>query len=66
MEKIVYRFEGSGETYRSKDAFPVGGTPHAMVDKRRMSAVLNSETIQMPAGLTREEARAFILANAAK
>jgi len=66
MEKIVYRFDGSGETYRSSDAFPIGGTSHTKVNARRMSAALNSETIQMPAGLSREEMRAYILAHAAK
>lgn len=66
MEKIVYRFDASGETYRSSNAFPIGGTSHAKVNTRRMGAALQSETITMPVGLSREETRAFILAHAAK
>jgi hypothetical protein len=65
MQKdITYRFAGTGEVYRSSGALPVGELPHTKIDVERMKKALASKTIDMPAGLSREEKRAFILAHA--
>ncbi len=66
MSKMVYRFAGSEETYRSTDAFQVGGASHTRVKVQSMTEILESESVRVPAGLSREEVRAFILEHAAK
>lgn len=63
MHKITYKFEGSPDAYVNQDALPVDGSL-ATIKVELMKQALASKTIMMPKGLSREEARAFILAHA--
>ncbi|MFZ3286597.1 MAG: hypothetical protein WA191_07075 [Telluria sp.] len=63
MNDIVYLFAGTGDAYPQSDArTPSESVP--AVNERQMRQVLNSQSVQMPKGLTREQARSFILAHA--
>jgi len=64
MENTTYKFKGVEAQYDSKESSPVGGSVHAKVKIRRMQNVLESPSVQVPSGLTKEELRAFIIAHA--
>lgn len=64
MDNTTYKFKGVDEKYDSKDSSPVGGSAHTRVKVSRMQRVLDSPSVQMPSGLTKEEMRAFIIAHA--
>lgn len=64
MENTKYKFKGVAAQYDAKESSPVGGTAHAKVKAQRMQKVLESPSVQVPSGLTKEELRAFIIAHA--
>jgi hypothetical protein len=65
MNEIVYLFAGAGDAYPLSDA-RTPSEPAPAVNEQRMRQILNSPSVQMPKGLTREQMRSFILAHAGK
>lgn len=63
MNDIVYLFAGTGYAHQQSDA-RTPSEPVPAVNERQMRQVLNSQSVQMPKGLTREQMRSFILAHA--
>ncbi len=61
-KSTTYRFRGSSDIYTEGDSFRVGDAI-GTYDRARMDRALQSEMIEMPQGLTREEKRQFILAH---
>ncbi|MDC8760643.1 hypothetical protein [Janthinobacterium fluminis] len=68
MDNTTYTFKGVDkgvdEKYESKDSSSVGGSVHTKIKVRRMQDVLETPSVQMPSGLTKDEMRAFIIAHA--
>jgi hypothetical protein len=64
MDNIVYKFQGTDEVFTASESFAVGRSSLFDVDVSRMRKVMESPSVQMPQGLTREQKRALILSYA--
>jgi hypothetical protein len=70
MENTIYRLvDRATSALSSDDGFAAVGAvsfAHTKVKVRSMGAVLDTPSIRMPNGLSREQMRAFILSHAVK
>lgn len=65
MQKdITYQSLDSEESRKSSDVYPFVSVSHTKISITRMESALESRTIPLPIGMTREEKRNFILSHA--